>query len=238
MKKMLLLFFICSALFGVMAPVAAAESASPYDSVVDVSKNSTSAVDAVLESAKDVNKATSGKLADYLKNTSFWKQLSEKSQGVIGNLLGKLGPLVKKLGWIANAIDLAPSVYNTIASFNRRDKEGFKNAFRDTTLKTVSILTGIAIGAAVSAATPVVVAAIAATGGAAVVVAAAGAVVAIGGGMLVDKIVKSTFSKSIEDFADKLYDDLLENDIMTTILQGGGSGGGGGASGGNGGAVK
>ena len=237
MRKLLLLFVMCFSVLGVMASAAAAESASPYDSVVDTSKSTTSAVDAVLDSAKEVNKSTAGKLAEYLKNSSIWKSLSEKAQGTISKYLGKLGPLVKKLGWIINAIDLAPSIYKTVTALNQRDKEGFKKAFRDTTLKTVSILTGIAIGAAVSAATPVVVAAIAATGGAAVVVAAAGAVVAIGAGMVADEVVKKLFSKKIEDFADKLYDDLVDGDIMTTILQtGGGSSGGG--SGGKGGAVK
>ena len=226
MKKLFaLLLLALLPSFGFVAPLHAAESSSPYDSVVDTSKNTTSTVDAVLDGVKDVNNATGNQLSEFLKNTSIWKNLSENSQNFITNNIGKLGPWVKKLGWVINAIDLAPSIYSTVTSFNNRDRDGFKKAFRDTALKTGSVLTGIGIGAAVSAALPAVVAATAATGGAALVIAAAGAVVAVGGGMLADHLAKKWFSKSLEDFGGKLYDKLIGDDTLTGIMDGGGSGG-------------
>ena len=233
MKKMTaLLLFAFLSLFGFGTQLQAAPSASPYDSTVEISKNGTSTVDALLDGAKDINKATGNKLADFLKNTSIWKKLSENAQGFIGRNIGKLGPLVKKLGWIANAVDLAPSVYQTIASFAKRDREGFKNAFRDTALKTGSIIVGLGIGAAVSAALPLVIAGTAATGGALLVVAAGGVVVSVGGGMLADHLAKKWFSKSLEDFGGKLYDQLIGDDTLSGLSRGSGSGGGGSKSGG------
>ena len=90
--------------------------------------------------------------------------------------------------------------------------------------------------AAVSAAIPLVVAGTAATGGALLVVAAGGVIVSVGAGMLVDNIVKNTFSKSIEDFAGNLYDDLIGSDTLSSILKKpGGDGGGGGRNSGSGG---
>lgn len=218
--------------FGFSPSLCAAESSSPYDTTIDISKTTTSTVDATLDTVKNVDGHTAGKLAEFLKNSSLWKKLSENSQSWIANNIGKLGPWVKKLGWVVNAIDLAPSIYNTIASFQARDKESFKKHFRDTTLKTVSVLTGLAIGAAVTAALPAVVAATAATGGAALLVAAGGVVVTVGGGMLVDHIVKKVFSKGIEDFAGNLYDRMIGENVLDNVLTTGGGGGSGGKSGG------
>lgn len=228
MKKFTaLLLFAFLSLFGFGTQLQAAQSASPYDSALETYKTGNSTLDAILDGAKDINKATAGKLADYLKNTSIWKKLSENAQGYIGRNIGKLGPLVKKLGWIANAIDLAPSVYSTLASFVKRDREGFKKAFRDTALKTSSIIVGIGIGAAVSAAIPLVVAGTAATGGALLLVAAGGVAVSVGGGMLADHLTKKWFSKSLEDFGGKLYDKLINGDTLTGIMDGGGRSSGG-----------
>ena len=235
MKKLFLLLLLALLpSFGFVAPLHAAESASPYDSVVGVSKDTTSTVDAIIDGVKDVNKATGGQLADFLKNTSIWKKLSENSQSFITNNLGKLGPWVKKIGWVANALDLAPSIYNTITSFNSRDKQKFKESFRDVALKTGSVIVGLGIGAAVSAALPAVVAATAATGGAALLIAAGGAVVTVGAGMLADHVAKKLFSKSLEDFGGKLYDKLIGDDTLSGILDGGGSGNGSGNRGGSG----
>jgi hypothetical protein len=228
MKKFtVLLLFAFLSLFGFGTQLQAAPSASPYDNALDTYKTGNSTLDAILDSSKDVNKATSGKLAEYLKNTSIWKKLSEKAQGFIGNNIGKLGPLVKKLGWIANAVDLAPSVYNTLASFVKRDRKGFKKAFRETALKTASIIVGLGIGAAVTASIPLVVAGTAATGGALLLVAAGGAVVSVGGGMLADHLAKKWFSKSLENFGGKLYDKLITRDTLTGIMDGGGRSSGG-----------
>ena len=224
-KKILIVLAVLSSLFAFAVPLRAQESSSPYDKVMEVSKTGNSAVDAILDAGKDVNKIDSTKLADYLKSLSAWKKLSENSQNYISNNIGKLGPLVKKLGWIMNAIDLAPSVYQTIASFNKRDKKSFKEAFRDVTLKTGSILTGLAIGAGVSAAIPLVVAATAATGGGALVVAAVGVAVSVGGGMLVDHLAKTYLSKTIENFAGNLYDNLIKDDTLSILDKGGGSSG-------------
>ena len=230
MKKLsLVLLLTLLSVFGFgFTAQAESKSASPYDSVVGFSKDTTSAVDAALDSASTVDKKTVGKLADYLMNTSAWKKLSEQAQNVIGSNIGKLGPLVKKLGWIANALDLAPSVYNLAASYVQRDKQKFKESFRDTVLKTTSILTGLAIGAGVTAALPLVVAGTAATGGALLVVAAGGLVVTVGAGMLVDHIVKKTFSKSLEDFGGSLYDKLIGDDTLSSLQPSSSDGGGGG----------
>ena len=234
-----LLLFALLAAFGFEAPLRAAESASPYDSVLGTSKDTISSVDAILDGAKEINKTTTGNLANYLKNTSIWKKLSENAQGFIGRHIGKLGPWVKKLGWVANAIDLAPSIYNTITSFNSRDKQKFKESFRDVALKTGSIVAGIGIGAVVSAALPLVVAGTAATGGALLLVAAGGAVVSVGVGKVADHLAKKWFSKSLEDFGGKLYDKLIGDDTLSGFSggSGSGSGSGGGGSGNRGGAV-
>ena len=222
-KKILIVLAMLASLFASAVPLyAQQESSSPYDKVLEISKTTNSTVDAILDAGKDVNKIDSTKLADYLKSLSAWKKLSENSQNYITNNIGKLGPLVKKIGWIMNAIDLAPSVYQTIASFKKRDKKSFKEAFRDVTLKTGSIVTGLAIGAGVSAAIPLVVAATAATGGGALVVAAVGVVVSVGGGMLVDHLAKTYLSKTIENFAGKLYDNLIKNDTLSILDKGGG----------------
>ena len=228
MKKFIaLLLFVLLSSFGIGAPLHAAESASPYDTVVDASKDTTSAVDALLDGAKEINNATGNQLADYLKNSSIWKKLSENSQNFLTNNIGKLGPWVKKLGWIANAIDLAPSVYNTVASFVSRDREKFKTSFRDTALKTAGIVIGLGIGTAVSAAIPLVIAGTAATGGALLVVAAGGVAVTVGVGKLADKAMKKWFSKSLEDFGGKLSDKLIGDDTLTGIMDGSGGGSGG-----------
>jgi len=222
MKKLNgLLLFLFLALAGIGMPLNAAESGSPYDSVLDTSKNTNSAVDGFLDGAKDVDKAVGGKLAEFLKQSSIWKNLSGKAQSFITANIGKLGPLVKKLGWIANAIDLAPSVYNMVTSLVSRDREKFKTSFRDTALKTAGIIVGLGIGAAVSAAIPAVVAATAATGGAALVaIAAGGAVVSVAGGYLADKAAKALFSKTLENFADKLYNKLINNTAGPSIAPG------------------
>ena len=234
MKKLFgIIAFSLFALLGFEAPLCAAESASPYDSALGTYKDTNSAIDGFLDGAKDVDKATAGKLADYLKHSSIWKNLSGKAQQFITKNIGKLGPLVKKLGWIANTIDLAPSVYSMVSSLVKKDKSSFRTAFRDTALKTGSIVVGLGIGAAVTAAIPAVVAATAATGGAALlVIAAGGAIVSVGGGMLADKAAKSWLSKPLEKFADKLYDKLINNDTDPAI-SGGGSPGGGSGSGGS-----
>lgn len=212
MKKLAGLLFLILVLFGISVPLKAAESASPYDTVIDTSKNTNSAVDGFLDGFKDVNKAVGGKLAEFLKQSSAWQKLSEKAQKYLTANIGKLGPLVKKLGWIANAVDLAPSVYSMVSSFVKRDQSSFREAFRDTALKTGGIIVGLGIGAAVSASIPVVVAATAATGGGALLaIAAGGAVVSVGAGMLADKAAKSWFSKPLERFADKLYHSLLDD---------------------------
>ena len=233
-KKILIVLAVLSSLFAFAVPLRAQESSSPYDKVIGVSKTGNSIVDAILDAGKEVNKIDSTKLADYLKSLSAWKKLSEKAQNYINGNIGKLGPLVKKLGWIMNALDLAPSVYQTVTAFKNRDKKSFKDAFRDVTLKTGSIVTGLAIGAGVSAAIPVVVAATAATGGGALVVAAIGVVVSVGGGMLVDHLAKTYLSKTIENFAGKLYDNLIKNDTLSILNSSGVSGGGGGKGGGDG----
>ena len=226
-KRFGFLLFSLLALLGFAAPLCAAPSGSPYDSALSTFKDTNSAVDGFIGSAKDIDKATAGKFADYLKHASIWKNLSGKSQQFIGRHIGKLGPLVKKLGWIANAIDLAPSVYNTVASVVKRDKQSFRGAFRDTALKTGSIVVGLGIGAIVSATLPAVVGVTAATGGAAlVVVAAGGAIVSVGGGMLADKAAKSWLSKPLERFADKLYNKLINNDTGPVVAPGGSSPGG------------
>ena len=135
MKKLTgLLLFSLLVLFGIGAPLHAAESASPYDSALDTYKTTNSTVDGFLDGVKDVDKATAGKLAEFLKQSSIWKNLSGKAQQFIGRHIGKLGPLVKKLGWIANAIDLAPSVYSMVSSLVKKDKASFRTAFRDTAL--------------------------------------------------------------------------------------------------------
>ena len=226
-KKILILLAVLFSLFGFAVPLRAEASASPYDKVMEVSKTGNSVLDAILDAGKDVSKIDSTKLADYLKSLSVWQKLSGNSQNYITNNIGKLGPLVKKLGWIMNAIDLAPSVYQTISAFNKRDKKSFKEGLRDVTLKTGSILTGLAIGAGVSAAIPLVVAATAATGGAALLVAAGGVIVSVGGGMLVDHLAKTYLSKTIEDFAGNLYDNLIKTDTLSILDKGGGSSGSG-----------
>ena len=231
MNKKILIFLalFSSMVFGSFS-LSAAESASPYDGVVGFAKDTNSTVDAILDAGKEVSKIDSTKLADYFKSLSLWKKLSENSQNFIARNIGKLSKYVKNFGWIVNALDLAPSVYNMVTSFKQRDKEKFKTSFRDVTLKTTSILTGLGIGAAVSAAIPVAVAATAATGGAAAVIVAVGAVVTVGVGMAVDYGVKTLTSKTIEKFAGKLYDKLIGNDTLTSI----GSGGSGGKGGGDG----
>lgn len=88
-------------------------SGSPYDSAIEIGKNTTSFVDALIDSGSQIDEKTAGKLADFLKNNALWKNLSGKAQDFLNKNISKLGPLVKKLGWIANAIDLAPSLYNT-----------------------------------------------------------------------------------------------------------------------------
>jgi len=226
-KKILFFLALFSSLVFGSFSLSAADSASPYDTVFGFVKDTNSAVDAILDAGKEVSKIDSTKLADYFKSLSLWKKLSENSQNFITSNIGKVSKFAKKLGWIMNAVDLAPSVYNMVTSFRNRDKQKFKESFRDVTLKTVSILTGIGIGAAVTAAIPVVVAATAATGGGAAVVAAVGAVVAVGVGMAVDYGVKTLTSKTIEKFAGSLYDKMIGNDTLTSIGRSGGSGSGG-----------
>ena len=230
MKRLFCSFLLTlTSFFIVWQPTQAAESSSPYDTVLEGAKDTNGAVDAILDAGKDIDKSTAGKLVDYLKNSSLWKKLSEGSQSWLTNNFSKIGPWVKNIGWVLNAIDLAPSLYNTVTSYMARDKEKFKAAFRDSTLKTVSILTGLAIGAGVSAALPLVVAGTAATGGALLVVAAGGVIVSVGAGKLVDSVVKNLFSKSIEDFAGGLYDKLVGDDTLSQLQpSGAGSGGGSG----------
>ena len=223
------LLLTLTSFFIIGEPLRAAESSSPYSSVVGFSKDTVDKVDAILDAGKDVDKASVGQLADFLKNSSLWKKLSENSQNWLNDNFSKLGPWVKKLGWIVKAMDLAPSLYKTVTSYLARDKEKFKEAFRESTLKTVSILTGLAIGAGVSAALPLVVAGTAATGGALLVVAAGGVIVSVAAGNIADGVVKKLFSKSIENFAGKLYDKLVGNDTLMQIQpSGAGSGGGSG----------
>ena len=226
-KRFGYLLFALLALFGVAAPLQAAPSGSPYDSALGTFKDTNSAVDGFIGNVQDIDKLTAGKFADYLKHASIWKNLSGKSQQFIGRHIGKVGPLVKKLGWVANAIDLAPSVYSTVASVVKRDKKSFRGAFRDTALKTGSIVVGLGIGALVTASLPTVVGVTAATGGAAlVVVAAGGAIISVGGGMIADKTAKKWFSKPLENFADKLYKKLINNDTGPSVGGGGSSPGG------------
>ena len=235
MKRLFCSFLLAlTSFFIVGGPLQAAESASPYDSVIEGSKDTTGTVDAILDAGKDIDKAATGQLADYLKNSSLWKKLSEGSQNWLTNNFSKIGPWVKKLGWVINAIDLAPSIYNTVTSYMARDKEKFKESFRDTTLKTVSILTGLAIGAGVSAALPLVVAGTAATGGALLVVAAGGVIVSVAAGKVVDSIVKKTLSKSIENFAGSIYDKLVGDDTLSRIHSSGGESSGRGSGPGSG----
>ena len=205
-KKILFFLALFSSLVFGSFSLSAADSASPYDTVFGFVKDTISAVDAILDAGKEVSKIDSTKLADYFKSLSLWKKLSENSQNFITSNIGKVSKFAKKLGWIMNAVDLAPSVYNMVTSFRNRDKQKFKESFRDVTLKTVSILTGIGIGAAV--------------------VAAVGAVVAVGVGMAVDYGVKTLTSKTIEKFAGSLYDKMIGNDTLTSIGRSGGSGGG------------
>lgn len=222
MKKLYGLFlFLTLALLGLGAPLRAADSGSPYENTVGAAKDMNSAVDGFLDASKTIDKQTAGKFAEYLKNSSIWKSLSGKSQGWIAQNLGKLGPLVKKLGWIATAVDLAPSVYRMVTSFNARDRGKFKTAFRETALKSVSVVAGLAIGAVVTATLPAVVATTAATGGAALlVVAAGGAAVSLLAGKGVDKLNEALFSKSLENFADKLYNKLINNESGPDISGG------------------
>lgn len=223
MKKIAgILLLLTLSLFGFGTPLQAAESASPYDTTLEIGKNTNSAVDGFIDSFKTIDKKLAGKLADFLKNTSIWQKLSGKAQDFLKNNIGKLGPLAKKLGWIANAIDLAPSVYNLVTSIANKDRNTFRTAFRDTALKSLGIVVGIGIGAGVTAALPAVAAAVAATGGTALLVlAAGGAVVTVGGGMLADRIAKSWLSKPLERFADKLYNKLINNTSGPSISPGG-----------------
>lgn len=207
-------------------------SGSPYDSAIEMGKNTTSFVDALIDSGSQIDEKTAGKLADFLKNNALWKNLSGKAQDFLNKNISKLGPLVKKLGWIANAIDLAPSLYNTGLAFLQNDKPKFIEAFRDSTLKIVSIAGGLAIGAVVTAALPLVIPAVAAGGIGTVILAGGGAIVSVGMSMLADKVIKDNFSKNIESFASSVYDSLIYDSTFSGILGGKKGSGGKSSSGG------
>ena len=54
----------------------------------------------------------------------------------------------------------------------------------------------------------------------ALVIAAGGAAVSIGGGMLADAAAQSWFSQSLENFGDKLYSSLINNESGPDISGG------------------
>jgi hypothetical protein len=220
MKKLIFLFLSISTFF-LLPSVFADESfpsGSPYDFVIETGKNTTSFVDAMLDSGTEINRQTTGKIADFLTNSAIWKKLSARAQEFLSKNASEIGPLVKKAGWLINIIDLAPSLYNTGLSFLQRDKVKFIESFRDSTLKVVSIAGGLAVGAVVTAALPLVVTT---SGIGAVALACGGAILSVSMSMLADKVIKDNFSQKIESFASSVYESLVYNSIFSSILKNG-----------------